>query len=390
MALLVLTLLLPAALAGQAGWWPGSKPFVEEMGAYAAGAGAHLVEMSFASHSVRNREACADLKGMAFGAVDLVFTRYPMRLEDWEINYDTLMARRLATLMALAPGAFGEEVAWRIVLQTDCGSLEEARGMFHGFVLYEKAALELGEDEMDSLELPEPRYTEAELGEGLERALGYFDGLKPYYDSTALEVFARHPDWRDAALVVDWTASMYGHGGQLLHWLGKEEAGGRVLGYVLFNDGDGKWDQEKVVGATGGLYLAEAGRPDSLRAAVVRATLGGSGGDHRENDLEAVLAALEAFPEAREIVLLADNGGPVRDLALLGEIDRPVRVLLTGVYKESYQPDYFTIAYHSGGSVHTREADYPNTADLLEHGRFVLGKYTYELKGKRFVRKEEN
>ena len=159
---------------------------------------------------------------------------------------------------------------------------------------------------------------------------------------------------------------MYRHGAHLLHWLediGKE---GDVEGVVFFNDGDGKWDDEKEVGATGGLYSLEGFDHDSILAIMERVSFGGSGGDHRENDLEAVLEAMDQFPAADEYILIADNSGPVRDMRLLSQIQRPLRVILCGVYHDEYDTDYLDIVHATGGTLHTRDNDLTDLADLKQ------------------------
>lgn len=363
-------------------------PSVVEVGEYHPGPEALLVEMDFAKHKVYNPEAVKGLDKRRVRAVDLVFTRYPYHVDEWELHYDSLMQRRYEELERLAPGAFEEEgVKWKVVLQTDCRNLAEAKALFHGFAVYSQARTEVQEENPVEIE---PRFEIEELESNLEKALELYHGRSSFYDSTCMEVLDRHPEWRHMALAIDWTASMFRHGAQLLHWFTTDIGSGRAVGYAFFNDGDGKWDEEKEIGNTGGVYLAAASKPDSILAAIRKAALGGSGGDHRENDLEAVLAALESFPEAKEIVLIADNTGPVRDLELLEYIDRPVRVLLTGVYKNNFQADYFTIAYHTGGSVHTRDNDYWDISELLVHDGFELGDYAYKLRGSRFIKQKLN
>ena len=169
-----------------------------------------------------------------------------------------------------------------------------------------------------------------------------------------------------------------------MHWInevGREE---EVLGVVFFNDGDGKWDNEKEIGQTGGIYAVEGFDHDSILAVMERVSYGGSGGDHRENDLEAVQEAMDLFPEADEFVLIADNSGPVRDIKLLKEIERPVRIILCGVYHDKYETDYLNIAYRTGGSVHTKDRDLNDLADLSQFQVLEFVEASYMLVQGRF------
>ncbi len=70
--------------------------------------------------------------------IDLVFTAYPVRKEDWITNYNDLLANRLKALFELAPHWNSNEIIFRIVLQTNCKTEAEAKALPHGFqVVYQ-------------------------------------------------------------------------------------------------------------------------------------------------------------------------------------------------------------------------------------------------------------
>lgn len=383
-------------LADQGGYFQDLRPEILQVPVYEPEGDALGLRMSFAEYAVHNPEAARHLEGRVIHTVDLVFTRYPWKLDTWEVNYDSLMEHRYAKLKELVPHAFGHrEVSWRIFLQTDCQDLATAKTFFHGFYISHGPASAPStespaptEEQESSLPLPTPRYDSLELQEELDRALKLITGDKEFYDSTALEILDRHPEWGDLVLVSDWTASMYRHGAYLIRHFRQGPEKDRVKGYVFFNDGDGKYDEEKVVGLTGGIYVAPANESDAVMTAVRKVLLGGNGGDHRENDLEALIVAQEKFPEIPELVLIADNSGPVRDLALLEYIDRPVRIVLCGVYHDNIEPDYFTLAYRSGGSLHIRGEDFEDFGHLPLGRQFQLGDYEYRLKNGRFIKRK--
>lgn len=348
---------------------------------------ARRLYMAFADHRIRNPE---DWTGQMrhVRQVDLAFTRYPRSFDQWEINYDSLLNRRFRALETLVPGILAQPgITWRVVLQTDCYSMMEAQELFHGFVIYlDSVAPPVDTATVLPPEVRAERFDTVRLRANADWIRRMMDGEETHHDSTGIKVLQRHPEWEDLLVVVDWTASMFRHGAQVMRWLEEQGARDRIGQLVFFNDGDKQWDDEKVVGATGGIYVCATGEMDTVVAVMERVALGGSGGDHRENDMEAVLHGLALRAEQQELVLIADNGAPVRDLRLLREVDVPVRVVLCGVYHEDIHPDYLTIADYTGGSIHTKDQDYAGFRDQMQQGILRLGENEYTLRGERFVR----
>lgn len=375
-------------------WYQKLQPQIHHQPTYQPKAGAVILKMDFALHRIYNPQAVKAVQEKV-KRVDLVYTRYPYHLEEWEVGYDSLMERRFTELNKLLPRAFSDpEVEWRLVLQTDCRNMEEAQGLFHGFCIYSGPKEESLEKEkvFASEEVPNPnsnpvpppvphspRFDSIDLEANLKTAIELFSGERTFYDSTCQWVFERNPNWGSKVLIIDWTASMFKHGAQVMHWI--EQAGKKdeILGVVFFNDGDDKWDNEKEIGSTGGIYTVEGFDHDSIVAMMERVSYGGSGGDHRENDLEAVMEAMDRFPEADEFVLIADNTGPVRDLTLVKDLERSLRILLCGVYHDRFEPDYLTIAHHTGGSIHTRDQDLEGLGELGQFQKLELTEASYIL-----------
>lgn len=374
-------------------WFEKLQPEVVEWEKYKL-SGDHnttFLEMDFASAVIRNAAAWHG-DGRHIAQVDLILTRYPFDLDSWEIGYGALMETRFRNLMALVPELkTNPHTRWRVVLQTAGRDLKSARRMAHGFVLHTAPppadTVPVAIAVEDSV-LP-PRFDSTELRQNFNRVRRIFRQEETYHDSTAIRVFDRNRDWEGMVVIADWTASMYRHGAQFIQWLLENRDRGSVRHFVLFNDGDGKYDHEKVIGSTGGIYTTTDDSDEQLNTAMESATLGGEGGDHRENDLEALLRGMELCPDCPRLVLIADNSGPVRDLSLLLQVDQPVTIVLCGVYKEDIHPDYLTIAHFTGGSIHTRDQDYRDIAGMLQHRMLVLGENEYELKGKRFVKKRK-
>ena len=215
------------------------------------------------------------------------------------------------------------------------------------------------------------------LSEATPEERTYFEGqvgqfLKSYSNSEPViqKVFDRHPEWKSILVVNDWTGSMYGFGAQVLEWHLKNFERSEIISLTLFNDGDDKPDHEKNPGQTGGIYFEPADNVPQLVDLFNYVILKGSGGDAPENNIEAILKAIEQFPKFSEIVMIADNNSCVRDIALADRIGVPVRVVLCGYDpKRGVNPHYIYLAKTTGGGIYTIEEDLENIdVDLKEGG----------------------
>ncbi len=179
----------------------------------------------------------------------------------------------------------------------------------------------------------------------------------PKVDPVVNKVFDRHPEWTDKIVINDWTGSMYGYGSQVLLWHLMHLDSSGISTITLFNDGDNKTTEKKAIGRTGGIYTEKANNADALIELFSEVMRKGGGGDGPENDIEAILKAIEKNENA-EIILIADNGACVRDIELAHLIHRPVRVVLCG-YKpeEGVNPDFVYLASITGGGIYTIEED---------------------------------
>lgn len=93
-------------------------------------------------------------------------------------------------------------------------------------------------------------------------------------------------------------------------------------------------NSHKVLGRTGGLYYCQ-GKVIQLDQIIGRlkeaSGVRRAGGDAPENDIEALLAAQALRTDSlEEIILIADAFSPVRDMALLYQLNCPIRVILCG------------------------------------------------------------
>ncbi len=210
----------------------------------------------------------------------------------------------------------------------------------------------------------------------------FLSGEYKIRDSTIFNVFKRNKEWRKVLLIVDMTGSMFPYIGQLLVWYKQNYEDGRIKYYVLFNDGDKIPDDKKVIGRTGGIHFFEGKDYRKLKKDVDDVRKMGEGGDDPENDLEAISASIVNYRDYSDIVLLADDS-PVRDMALLKRIRKPVHVVLCGT-KKGINEQYLRIALQSKGSIHTLQNDL-EMKKLKEGDEFTLEKDIFRFSAGQFI-----
>ncbi len=194
-----------------------------------------------------------------------------------------------------------------------------------------------------------------------KRQINEFLKFNPFSDSVVWKVMNRHPNWQNAIVINDWTGSMYGYGAQIVHWHLNNFRQSGVKRITLFNDGDKKSQFEKVIGETGGIYSSDASDLPKIMSLFNLVRLNGHGGDRPENDVEALVQAIKEYPEANDVILIADNYACIRDIELVAKIGKPVKILVCGYIKElGVNPHLVYLAKATGGSLHTLENDFEN------------------------------
>gem|GEM_PF-1736733 len=206
-----------------------------------------------------------------------------------------------------------------------------------------------------------------------EANLNHFMSRYGREDNVVAEVLDRHPEWKNMIVVNDWTGSMYWYGAQVLQWhlLNFEKSG--ITALTLFNDGDMKRDDLKEIGNTQGIYCDKADNVMRLVKLFNLVMLRGGGGDAPENDIEAILNAIEKYPDCSNVLLIADYYSCVRDILLADRIKVPVKIILCGYSADKpMNPDYIYLAKITGGGVYTIEEDIENIeAELGSSGVVV-------------------
>ncbi|MDF2448671.1 MAG: hypothetical protein K0R26_1175 [Bacteroidota bacterium] len=201
-------------------------------------------------------------------------------------------------------------------------------------------------------------------------------------NSIVFNVLKRNPTWKNKLIVADLTGSMYPYAQQISTWLKlhfmKDTTSQH---FVFFNDGDNKKDENKKIGATGGVYHCKAKSIEELISTMESTIKKGQGGDAPENPVEAILFGLNKSGKVDDVILIADNWAKARDIKLLARIRVPVHVVLCGVFEGmEISEDYLNIAYKTKGSLHTIEQDITDLMKQSSGKKFNINGVDYIIK----------
>lgn len=205
--------------------------------------------------------------------------------------------------------------------------------------------------------------------------------------------------WKGKVIVTDITQSMSPYMEEVLVWHALNLRQGEQTFYVFFNDGDSKMASAKKVGSTGGIYTCKGSWGDMPKLIETMQTgmkNGLGGGEPPENDLEATLVGAKE-EGTKELILIVDCYSSVRDMALLDQINIPVRIILCGAedpnnfyagHKAEINEEYLTIAHRTGGSIHTLKQDIWDLSQKKNGDQISIDGNTYVLRNKQFLRQK--
>lgn len=324
--------------------------------------------MNFGRSQITNPGAVKYLEGKIVDSITLIHTDYPPDLDHRELNQ-----RRIASLYSLLPDLFKNPfIKWKLVKQTECDSREKAFDFFHGFAIkYHDAP------------------TAASIAVESDYIKKVLEGETDLSDSTLFKVFERNKGkWKSALVVSDLTGSMSPYAAQLLLWFKLHENSEMFQHVTFFNDGDDKKLHEKKIGKTGGIYHGKTLKSDTIAALAYESMQNGSGGDGPENDIEGILSGIDSCTTCDEVVLIADNNSPVRDMKLIGKIEKPVHIILCGAsngdgFKVNVQ--YLELAYKTKGSIHSIEDDLGDLIELNEGAFLEFSGHRYRIRKGQFI-----
>lgn len=207
----------------------------------------------------------------------------------------------------------------------------------------------------------------------------------PLADSSIVKILDRHPEWDDVAILGDLTGSMSPYTVQVLLWhkLNFKADKNRTKHVTFFNDGDRKADAIKRVGKVGGIYSGISDDYEDVEKLAFECMTNGFGGDCPENNIEAAIEAIKKCPECKEFVMIADNFATPRDMRLLPEVKKPIRVIVCGSFGV-INPAYLQIARETGGSIHTMEEDLEGLIEAADGSYIEFGGEKYLIDGGEF------
>lgn len=374
-----------------------------------------LIEMPFAKAIILNKEQKQQLQERVIIKIQLVYTQF--RTSE-NFNQIELHKKRLLELKKLVPEVFDFPV-WNydLVSQTNGNSREACNKMFHGFVItfrplsaadymqqesdYVKTIVAnlAKQDSLDNDTTPKPFHLKTRWDNGYvydtiwgeEKKIDFYPPPPPnpylaslQEDSTVLNAFSRNKNWNNFIVVTDATGSMSPYYTQVITWL-RGQANNENAGlFVFFNDGDRKQSDKKFPLETGGIYVTTERSYESVSQTINTCISGGAGGgENKENDVEAILLGLKHYPEAKNIVLIADNYEKMRDYEFMNKINIPVHVFLCGADR-FVNLQYLDLARLTKGSIHLTNEDVFGL-DKLEEGQIILiNNREYVLKNGKF------
>ena len=331
--------------------------------------GSIVIEMSYGKTDYLTPAEKQILEKAQLLQVHLVYTDYPKNEDFMALNRS-----RIKVVENVRPSIVSDTlVKWKLIRQTDCNSEEEAKGLFHGIVIFYR--------------ITEFREEVMQLNTFIPSTLNASDKTSFFQktkDSTVFHVL-NEKKWSDIAVIADFTSSMYPYSTQVLMWFLLNTDQQKISDIIFFNDGDLKPDDKKVDGTTGGLYYEHSVNFKDVRNLAFRTANNGIGGDDlEENDLEAILYAMKKAPDVKEYVLIADNNAPPRDMSLLSKIKKPVHVILCGT-NGTIELAYLKLARATGGSIHTMEEDLENIASMKEGQEFEFNGVQYKIEGGKII-----
>jgi hypothetical protein len=207
-------------------------------------------------------------------------------------------------------------------------------------------------------------------------------------ERSILATFYRFKDkWKNKVVVIDFTCSMDPYIDETLLWFELNLVNAESKKYLFFNDGDLILRvEDKIIGKTGGFHYVVNNNFNNIidTLKVTRNLSPECSVDVPENDIEALINAQKLMKKGSELILIADNYAPVRDIELLSQIKYPVRVILCGVV-DNINEDFLEIAYKTKGSIHTIEEDLMNISNAVNGSEITISKNVYKMVDGRFV-----
>ena len=185
-----------------------------------------ILENGYAKSQIKNT---ADWKGIPSGfyadTIIFVYTQYPKNINFWLTNYHTLLAQRLKNLFKLSSDLNNEHTVYKILLQTDCDTDDEAKKMFHGIAIhlapikseFAKQQENIIKQQVYDDSLKNTKHSDQNTI-ATRKINSFIANNGGITDSVVYKIFSRHPEWDNCLVIMDWTGSMYPYGAQAVLW----------------------------------------------------------------------------------------------------------------------------------------------------------------------------
>lgn len=183
------------------------------------------------------------------------------------------------------------------------------------------------------------------------------------------QTLSKQNNLSNSIFCMDITGSMGPYIGDLMEFIKANSKS--IPSFYFFNDGDLKYQNQKTIGSTGGIYTIKNTDFKSIVDFVLSSMANGNGGDIPENDLETLLLAQKENPNASRLILAADNYAFPRDAELFKEINKPLLIILCGSqYKINEK--WLTLAYKMKAQLSINGAFIPKFPVLNEGDNFSV------------------
>ncbi len=342
----------------------------------------HAIKMQFGEtdFSISPKKEWEELAKANHISIKMYYSKFPQNIDFQTNTQKILNDKRIQNLLEQLPILSQKTIYLEMIGQENCENVAQASALFHGFLIdYEvekptptqsfqppletKNTSNVPDLQTNNFERFDISHVNNEFAKEVrQKHIGK--------DSTSYLVFERNiTAWDSVVIVADWTSSMYPFTLQLLIWqVQNKKNASKILGYIFFNDGDKTPDNQKKIGQTGGIYVSNS---PSLAAALEKMgeckRNGNGGGDFAENNIEALLMAIQQFPQAKSFVMIADNYGKIKDLALSSQLTKPIHIILARMPAfQHLTEDYLEVALQTGGSLHLKLSDYQTTEELKD------------------------
>ena len=331
----------------------------------------HL-KMNYGSNKILNPKSLIDTnRDKRPREVNLVMTLYPSNLKNWREDFKDLIASRIESLYELDSAFFYDKgIKWNLIIQDEDVNLYQAKKKNHGVVVNYTLLPTIKHKERYKIILRKfsSHFTE-QIG-----------GKKMF------EVAKRNKEnWKNMLIITDCSGSMLPYGSAVMLWHMLRTDKDDISKFAFFNDGE----KESIeIGNSGGIHFSNIKDYRKIGSAIKHYTRIGYdlNNDGPENDLEAIIKSVNSSYNHDDVVVIVDNNSPVRDMALLKQINYPVRIVLCGVNNRKFiHPDYIKLAYHSKGSLHTVEEDIHEFKKNKEGKIVIINKLKYKVEEEELV-----